>query len=89
MPNRSAKARAESSRREAPATTATTSASGIPLSSAVNAAAIPPVAGTPHRTVSAMPVRPSVPVPGPSALFARSSPAVGGKVSTTPGELRA
>ncbi len=48
-PNRSANASADSRRREA---TATMSASGRSTRSAANAAAIPPVARIPHRTLS-------------------------------------
>ncbi|CAM5249720.1 hypothetical protein SMICM304S_04608 [Streptomyces microflavus] len=55
MPWRSAKARAEASVREA---TATTSAPGSACTSAVKVAAMPPVARTPQRTVSPMPVPP-------------------------------
>ncbi len=52
IPNRSAKALAEVSVREA---TATTSVPGTPCRSAVKVAAIPPVASTPQRTVLLMP----------------------------------
>jgi hypothetical protein len=56
IPNRSANAWAESWLRDA---TATISASGRSTRSAANAAAIPPVARIPHRTLcSAIPARP-------------------------------
>lgn len=58
IPNRSANTFAEASDREA---TATTSASGRSTRSAVNAAAIPPVARIPQRTLcSVIPAPPSL-----------------------------
>ncbi|MFZ4143137.1 hypothetical protein ACOZDZ_20725 [Streptomyces griseoincarnatus] len=87
MPNRSAKVFADSTERDA---TATTSASGMSTRSAVNVAAMPPVARIPQRTFCSV-IRPTLIVSFAvsSTMADGSAPMTSSSTPSTPYELRA